>query len=352
VTTSSSTTPGAATPRSGCAPRAEIEAAWTARGNALLSKLAALRPRQQCPLTRALRVVSPLYGQDQWSTHINIYVSTTTKPREPQKRDSATTGADPSLRETRPASLGQMTSQTISGTATNFAYDGASQNNLITDGTHTLHNDILGVASTTTSSATTYYTRNLNGQQIDERTPSGTYNYLYDGNGNVTGLTDSSGHLVRQYAYDPYGNLTYNVGTTTNPFGYQDGYQTTNGLYHYRARYENPTNGDWTQQDPANQITDLTQDDRYTFDGTDPINLTDLDGESTSGFAQACVQGAVIGAGVGVVSSGGTLSAADAGFGCASGAIGYDFAQASETAGQVFDVSSDLHDIADVFGSL
>jgi RHS repeat-associated protein len=178
--------------------------------------------------------------------------------------------------------LDQLTSETVSGTATNYSYYGPNQNELTADGATTLHNDILGVASTTASGNTTYYTRTTGGEQIDERTPSGTYNYLYDGNGNITGLTDSSGHLVRQYNYDPYGNNTYNVGTTANPFGFQDGYQTGDGLYHFGARYENPGDARWTQEDPLRQLTDLTQENRYTFAGNDPVNNSDGTGDTIS----------------------------------------------------------------------
>ncbi|MBV9803331.1 MAG: hypothetical protein JO130_09085, partial [Solirubrobacterales bacterium] len=201
--------------------------------------------------------------------------------------------------------LGQMTSETISGTTTSFAYLGAGQDELIGDGTSTLHNDILGLASTTPSgSSSTYYTRNINGQHIDERTPSGTYYYLYDGNDNVIGLTDSSGHLARAYNYDPYGNTTYSTGTTANPFGFQDGYQTSTGLYHYGARYENPLDARWTQQDPLSHVSDLSQNDRYGFAGEDPVNLADPTGKGLFSDIVAGVGEVVTGAGCVLVETG------------------------------------------------
>ncbi len=181
--------------------------------------------------------------------------------------------------------LGQMTSETVSGTATTFAYDGDNQNELITDGSTSLHNDILGVGSTTTSSGTTYYTRTIDGTKIDERTPSGTYNYLYDGEGNVVGLTNSAGQLVKQYAYDPYGNVTYSPGSVTSSFEFQDGYQTSTGLYHFGARFLNPTQASWTQQDPqaGSLAQNPTQADAYVFAGSDPTNETDPSGEGSVG---------------------------------------------------------------------
>jgi RHS repeat-associated protein len=172
--------------------------------------------------------------------------------------------------------LGQTTSITSGGTTTNYGYLGEGQTELITEGSSSLHNDMLGLAEKTTGTSSTYYTRNTDGTQVDERTPSGTYNYLYDGNGSVVGLTDSSGHLVNQYAYDPYGNKTTNTGTTPNPFAFQDGYQTTAGLYHFGQRYENPADARWTQSDPAGQVSSLTEGG---FAGDDPVNMSDATGE-------------------------------------------------------------------------
>ena len=180
--------------------------------------------------------------------------------------------------------LGQTTSMTSNGTTTNYSYLGQGQGELVGQGSTSLQNDQLGLASQTTSSGnSTYYTRSLDGSQIDERTPTGTYNYLYDGQGNVIGLTDSTGHLLNQYAYDPYGNKTTNTGTAPNPFGFQDGYTTPTGPIHFGARYLNPNQGSWTQQDPLNQITDLTQADRYVYASGDPIDLSDPSGKDIFG---------------------------------------------------------------------
>jgi RHS repeat-associated protein len=120
---------------------------------------------------------------------------------------------------------------------------------------------------------------------------SGTYNYLYDGNGSVIGLTNSQGQLVNQYAYDPYGNRTSSSGTAPDYFGFQGGYLLPSGLYHFGARYYNSADERWTQEDPLANIGSFTQGDRYSFAGDDPINASDPTGDSIFSWlkAKACI---------------------------------------------------------------
>jgi YD repeat-containing protein len=79
--------------------------------------------------------------------------------------------------------LGQTTSITSGGTTTNYTYLGEGQTALSSEGATALQNDTLGPVAQTTGSGTTNYTQSLNGTQLDERTPTATYNYLYDGTG-------------------------------------------------------------------------------------------------------------------------------------------------------------------------
>ena len=182
--------------------------------------------------------------------------------------------------------LGQTRSVTSGGTTTDLSYLGDGQKELVADGSASLHNDVLGLASYTSGSGTSYFTRALSGQQIDERTPSGSYNYLFDCNGSIVGLTDSSDHLVNQYSYDPYGNTTSSSGSAPDYFGFQGGYQAPASLTHYGDRYQNPADARWTQQDPMQHINSLTQNDRYSCAGDDPINSAEPSGEGS--LQQGC----------------------------------------------------------------
>ena len=68
----------------------------------------------------------------------------------------------------------------------------------------------LGLMSQIDGTGTTSFTRDNTGLLVGERLPGGSrFYYLYDGHGNVVGLTDSSGAVVSrllkigQHLYDP-----------------------------------------------------------------------------------------------------------------------------------------------------
>jgi RHS repeat-associated protein len=77
---------------------------------------------------------------------------------------------------------------------------------------------------------------------------------------------DGATALSRHYSYDPDGNINLSGSGTDSVLRYVGGY-----LYHYGARYYDPSTAVWTQQDPLNQIDSLTEANRYTYVGGDPI---------------------------------------------------------------------------------
>lgn len=160
-----------------------------------------------------------------------------------------------------------------------YKYWGEGQDQRVGGGNATFTYDLLGLSSRSEYGDTISLTRDPSGAMIDQRgSSSGTYYPLYDGQGSIIGLTDTGGHLANSYSYDPNGNRTTSTGTAPSYWGYQGGYMVDNGLYHYGARYYNPATSSWTQPDPLNQLASLTQNDRYTYAGNDPINLNDPSG--------------------------------------------------------------------------
>ncbi len=199
----------------------------------------------------------------------------------------------------------ELSSLTPSGSsALALSYGGTGQDDLTALGsTTTLQNSQLGLTREVSSAGTSYYARTPTGLLIDERTPSGHFNPLYDGQGNIIGLVSSTGKVERTFRYGPYGENVKSEGTQTipYPFGFKGGYRmpggnkgegnVANGLYHFGQRYYDPTTGRWTQQDPEDRFGSATQGDRFLFAGSDPINLADPSGQGW--FASACVAAAL-----------------------------------------------------------
>jgi RHS repeat-associated protein len=174
------------------------------------------------------------------------------------------------------------------GSATAIVSHGTGQEDLAAIGSEEVIQNALGVASTGTGESATYYTRDSNGQLLAKRKPgekpSETQYYLPDPFGSPAMLTNSTGTQTAPtsgtYQYDPYGK---SIGTGPSTFGYHSGLILPDGLIHYGARYYDPVNANWTQQDPLNQIGSTTQGDRFLFAGSDPINLSDPRGLSVEG---------------------------------------------------------------------
>ena len=79
----------------------------------------------------------------------------------------------------------------------------------------------------------------------------------YDGNGNLTDLTDTNGASVAHYEYDPYGNTIAKTGTLAdaNPFRFSTKYyDVESGLYYYGLRFYNPSLGRWLSRDPIGEL--------------------------------------------------------------------------------------------------
>ena len=86
-------------------------------------------------------------------------------------------------------------------------------------------------------------------------------------------ITDQSGNVVATASYDPYGNMTTHTGTTS-AFGYDGEYTDPTGLIYLRARYYDPTTGQFLTIDP---LVGLTRSP-YGYAGGNPINNVDPTG--------------------------------------------------------------------------
>ena len=176
----------------------------------------------------------------------------------------------------------QNTSRTQSGTTTNFTYADTGQAERTISGTTAQISDILGLAS----ESNVRYLRDPSGTVLGERITSGAsagnYYFFTDGLGSVTHIVNSSGTYVRYYGYDAWGNTSIGSGTIDSNIRYANGYTDTNGLTKFGTRYYDPTNGRWTQQDPAGTPNGPN---RYLYVNNNPTNATDPSGLSLLDFA-------------------------------------------------------------------
>ena len=121
----------------------------------------------------------------------------------------------------------------------------------------------------------TYYVTGLGGMPLEQINGSTVFYYHQDQLGSSRGLTDAAGASVASYNYDPYGNITSQTGTISNPFLFAGQYRDAeSGLYHLRARYYDPTTGQFISRDPKVSATWSP----YGYVAGNPMNLSDPTG--------------------------------------------------------------------------
>jgi RHS repeat-associated protein len=155
---------------------------------------------------------------------------------------------------------GRRTGKSISGTTTNYLYDGAN--------------------SVQELSGSTVTANLLTGLGVDERftrtDSSGAVNFLTDALGSTLAVTNSSGSSLAQYAYEPFGNTTVTSGSSTNSYEYTGRENDGTGVYFYRNRYYNPALQRFASEDPTELSGGINSYD-YALDNPiyfiDPMGL-------------------------------------------------------------------------------
>jgi RHS repeat-associated protein len=140
--------------------------------------------------------------------------------------------------------------------------------------------------------------------------------YERDGLGSVTSLTNAAGALAETYAYDSFGKLTASSGSITNPFQYTGReFDSTTGLYYYRARYYGPVSGRFISEDPISFRGGINF---YQYGYNRPVSLRDPSGrDPVIGATVGAIVGGIYG-GLGALAAGG--SPRDVAIGAAVGA--------------------------------
>ena len=88
-------------------------------------------------------------------------------------------------------------------------------------------------------------------------------------------MTNSTGGIVNQYSYGPYGERLAMSEGTHNPFGYVGRWgvmEEGDGLKYMRARFYDDTTGRFLNQDPLGFRAGVNP---YVSVSNDPVNLID-----------------------------------------------------------------------------
>jgi RHS repeat-associated protein len=137
--------------------------------------------------------------------------------------------------------------------------------------------------------------KQVQGASIDEILcsigASGAVYHQHDGNGSVTGLTDSTGTLVERYTYDVYGMPTI-LDPSCTPLvisAYGNRFLYTGRewfsqlrLNDNRNRYYQPKIGRWLSRDPIQEQGGMSL---YNYVLNTPVNFVDTGGLSSGGLS-------------------------------------------------------------------
>ncbi len=167
--------------------------------------------------------------------------------------------------------MGRRLGKTLNGTATTV-----------------LHNGLDAAQETTGTTVRNILTGAGLDEYLSHASTSGEARFaLADALGSIVALVDSSGAVVTEYTYEPFGATGITGAPSENRAQYTDRENDGTGLYYYRARYYHPRLQRFLSEDPAGLISgDLNL---YAYVHNDPTNRRDPLGL----FDQTCMWGGV-----------------------------------------------------------
>jgi RHS repeat-associated protein len=153
--------------------------------------------------------------------------------------------------------MGRRTQKTVNGVTTTFLYDGAD---LIGERTGNNIDYLFGAGID---------------QPLASKNGSSISYFAVDGLGSINSLNDPAGTVQNSYAYDAWGVLRNQTGSTPNLFGYTGREFGESGLMFYRERYYSPAIGKFISEDPLRFTAGVNF---YSYVLNDPVNFIDPSG--------------------------------------------------------------------------
>lgn len=155
--------------------------------------------------------------------------------------------------------FGRRMSKNITGSVTNFVYDGS--------------NPVQELDGANPPNITGNLLTGLNIDEYFTRTDSsGAMNLLTDNLGSALALADTNGTIQTQYNYEPFGKASASGAISGNTYQFTGRENDGTGLYFNRARYYSPTLHRFISPDPI-RIAGGINLYEYTFN--DPATLSD-----------------------------------------------------------------------------
>ena len=129
-----------------------------------------------------------------------------------------------------------------------------------------------------------------------------TYYYVFNGQGDVIGITDGYGNMLARYTYDAWGkpltitdgagnDVSGNAGhiANVNPFRYRGYYyDAESGLYYLQSRYYDPVVGRFINADGVlGGNGDMLSFNLFGYCSNNPVNCTDPTGMFADAVSQA-----------------------------------------------------------------
>ena len=163
---------------------------------------------------------------------------------------------------------GTRLTKTVNGVKTSYTWDGAQL-----------------VSQTTTGGDTLYFIYHGDSRVAVEY-KGNTYYYIYNLQGDVVGLVNSSGNTVVSYTYDAWGNpesISGSMASTlgaANPFRYRGYYyDIESGLYYLMSRYYDPVVGRFLNADSLLAANSgMAKYNLFVYCGNNPIIRFDPSG--------------------------------------------------------------------------